>query len=125
MRWYRMAADQGHAVAQLALGVMHSDGRGVTADTTEAARWFNRAAVQDVARKQDDSRVVYANSREVAQDDVTIYLWFDLAVARSTDDTRDSVVQSRETVAQRMTRNQVAEARRRARAWDVVHLRVP
>jgi TPR repeat protein len=93
---------------------MYSDGRGVTADTTEAARWFHRAAVQDVARTQYDSRVVYANSREVAQDDVTIHLWFDLAVARSTGDIRDSVVQSRTTVAQRMTRNQITEARRRA-----------
>ena len=114
VRWYRSAAEQGYVVAQLALGVMYDDGHGVAEDATEAVRWFYRAAAQSVVRTQYDSRVIYANSREVAQDDVTIHLWFDLAVARSTGDIRDSVVQSRETVAQRMTRNQITEARRRA-----------
>ena len=107
------AAEQGYVVAQLALGVMYDDGHGVAEDATEAVRWFYRAAAQSVVRTQYDSRVIYANGREVAQDDVT-HLWFDLAVARSTGDIRDSVVQSRETIAQRMTRNQITEARRRA-----------
>ena len=32
IRWFRMAAEQGHAVAQCKLGVMHDTGRGVVQD---------------------------------------------------------------------------------------------
>ena len=37
-RWYRLAADQGHAMGQHNLGVMYDHGTGVPQDYTEAAR---------------------------------------------------------------------------------------
>ena len=37
-RWYRKAADQGHADAQHYLGTMFFEGRGVAQSDTEAAR---------------------------------------------------------------------------------------
>lgn len=40
VRWYRIAADQGLAVAQCNLGVMYDDGLGVQQDHIEAARWY-------------------------------------------------------------------------------------
>ena len=46
MKWYRMAADQGHANAQLSLGVMYENGRGVAQDHSEALRWLHKAQVQ-------------------------------------------------------------------------------
>ena len=42
VRWYRLAADQGHAGAQHRLGWMcpsHDNGRGVPEDDAEAVRW--------------------------------------------------------------------------------------
>ena len=45
LRWYRMAADQGHAGAQNNLGWLYDEGRGVPADAMEAARWYRKAAV--------------------------------------------------------------------------------
>ena len=36
----RRAADQGHADAQYWLGVVYSEGAGVSKDSTEAAKWF-------------------------------------------------------------------------------------
>ena len=44
VRWYRLAAERGYAVAQLSLGVMYSDGRGVPQDDVEAQKWYNLAA---------------------------------------------------------------------------------
>ena len=37
--------------------------------------------------------------------------------------TRDRAITSRDTVAQRMTRNQIAEAQRRAQEWGGAHPR--
>ena len=43
VRWYRLAADQGHAEAQYFLGIMYADGRGVSKDEAEAVRWYRLA----------------------------------------------------------------------------------
>jgi len=44
VRWYRLAADQGFAFAQVNLGFLYANGRGVPQDDAEAARWFRQAA---------------------------------------------------------------------------------
>merc|ERR1711998_732764 len=46
MKWYRMAADQGHGKAQHNLGVMYYEGKGVPQNTSEALRWLHKAQVQ-------------------------------------------------------------------------------
>ena len=46
MKWYRMAADQGHAPAQCNLGGMYFEGQGVPENTSEALRWLHKAQVQ-------------------------------------------------------------------------------
>ncbi len=46
MKWYRMAAEQGHAGAQYGLGKMYANGQGVTQDYVQAHMWFNLAAAQ-------------------------------------------------------------------------------
>ncbi len=43
-RWYKMAAEQGHAPSQLALGRLTAEGRGVPQDYVEAAKWLELAA---------------------------------------------------------------------------------
>ena len=46
VRWYRLAADQGHANAQTNLGNMYNNGEGVPEDDAEAVRWYRLAADQ-------------------------------------------------------------------------------
>ena len=47
VRWYRMAAEQGHVAAQFSLGVAYMDGEaGVLKDPPEAVRWYRMAAEQ-------------------------------------------------------------------------------
>lgn len=41
-----MAADQGHAPAQLSLGFCYDKGEGVPKNDVEAYKWFNLAAAQ-------------------------------------------------------------------------------
>ena len=42
--WYRLAAEQGNASAQVALGELYADGRGVPQDLVEGHAWLNLAA---------------------------------------------------------------------------------
>ena len=44
VRWYRMAADQGHAKAQYNLGLMYYEGKGVPVNYVTAYAWWNIAA---------------------------------------------------------------------------------
>jgi TPR repeat protein len=45
-KWYRKAAEQGHARAQTNLALMYEDGEGVPQNRQEAIRWFKKAAAQ-------------------------------------------------------------------------------
>jgi|688.fasta_scaffold75431_1 TPR repeat protein len=44
LRWFQLAAAQGHSNALFIVGLMHELGHGVPADNTEAIRWYRRAA---------------------------------------------------------------------------------
>ena len=78
-RWYRLAADQGHAGAQSNLGVMYRYGRGVPQDDSEARRWYRLAADQGHAGAQFNLGLTYADGRGVTQDDDEAARWFRLA----------------------------------------------
>jgi len=51
VRWYRLAAEQGHAAAQVNLGILYGKGLGVLQDYVQAHMWYNLAA----ARNQEDA----------------------------------------------------------------------
>ena len=67
-RWYRLAAEQGHAAAQSRLGDFHEFGYGVSQDYAEAVRWHRSAAEQGDADAQFNLGVMYAIGRGVPQD---------------------------------------------------------
>ncbi len=56
MEELRRLAEQGHAQAQVNLGIMYSQGRGVPKDSVQAYRWYTLAAGQggDLAEKFKD-----------------------------------------------------------------------
>jgi hypothetical protein len=47
VKWYRKAAEQGHAEAQYNLGCGYANGQGVGKDIVEAYAWFSMAAKAD------------------------------------------------------------------------------
>ena len=59
----RLAAEQGDARAQFALGFMYRDGRGVAQDDTEAVRWYILAAEQGNADAQFNLGFMYVEGR--------------------------------------------------------------
>jgi TPR repeat protein len=50
MIWFQRAAEQGHPVAKLYLGVMYAEGRGVPQDYVRAHMWFSLAVAQGEQR---------------------------------------------------------------------------
>ena len=62
VRWYRLAAEQGHATAQTNLGFRYDNGRGVPEDDAEAVRWYRLAAEQGNANAQFILGVMYDSS---------------------------------------------------------------
>ncbi len=53
VREFRLLAEQGHAQAQVNLGIMSSQGRGVPKDSVQAYKWYTLATGQgdDLAEK--------------------------------------------------------------------------
>ena len=75
-KWFRHAAEQGHAESQSILGISYSHGLDVPQDDAEAARWFRRAAEQGDAVSQCALGWNYANGEGVPQDYAEAAKWF-------------------------------------------------
>jgi uncharacterized protein len=76
VRLYRPLAERGHATAQLNLGIMYADGRGVAQDHAAAAKWYRKAAEQGHAGAQYNLAFMYRDGRGVAQDYGEALRWF-------------------------------------------------
>ena len=53
IKWYRKAAERGHADAQANLGAMYAIGLRVTKSDTESEKWYRKAAEQGHPIAQD------------------------------------------------------------------------
>ena len=84
-KWYRLAADQGHAEAQYNLGQMYAKGNGVPEDDKEALKWFRLAAEQGVDIAQYNLGVMYFNGDGVPEDNVQAFAWANIAGANGYD----------------------------------------
>ena len=74
-RWFRGAAEQGYAEAQLNLGLMHYHGEGVPQDYAEAALWYRRAAEQGRAVAQSNLGSMHYHGEGVPQDYAEAARW--------------------------------------------------
>ena len=111
--WYRHAAWQGDASAQLELGVMCYKGQGTLQNYAEALTWFRKAADQGSARAQFNLGAMYANGQGVPQDYILAHMWLSLAASKNEKRAADL----RDIIAAKMTSAQVAEAQKLAREW--------
>lgn len=78
-RWYRYAAEQGHAEAQNALGSMLLNGMGVEPDEVEAALWYRSAALQAEPTAQYNLGVRYREGQGVPLDLPEAVKWLTLS----------------------------------------------
>jgi TPR repeat protein len=76
MRWYRLAAAQGNALAQVGIGNFYSMAQGVPQDYGEALRWYRLAAAQGNSEAQDNIGFFYMSAWGVPQDYTQALNWF-------------------------------------------------
>ena len=95
VKWYRKAAEQGYAKAQLSLGLAYGLGQGVPQDLAQAHMWFNLAASRYPPGEDRDRAV---KNRDIAELGGGHALLGDL-------------------VAKMMTPAQISEAKKLAREW--------
>jgi TPR repeat protein len=121
LRWFGHAADQGDAAAQFNLGNMYAEGRGVARNDAEAARRYRLAADRGYARAQYNLGLAYTKGEGVAQDYVSAHMWFNIAAAHFSPmqaRQHEQAIRSRNMVAGKMTRDEIAAAQRRAQEWS-------
>lgn len=78
MQLLRPLADQGDAPAQIGLGWMYRDGRGVAQDNAQALMWLRKAADRGdgYAQAQNDLGSMYYLGQGVAQDYAQAVAWY-------------------------------------------------
>lgn len=110
-RWYRLAAEQGNAIAQSNLGSMYANGEGVLQGYVEAVRWYRAAAKQRNALAQFMLGGSYFLSQGVKLDIILSHMWVNIAAANGYDEAPETC----DNLAKLMTSTDIAEAQRRAR----------
>lgn len=114
--WLTQGGDQHDPNAEYNLGALYDKGLGVRQDFRTAASWFRRAANQNAAVAQYSLGVYYDEGLGVPQDFVLAYMWHHIAAtAALEDDVRAMAVRERRLVAGKLTRAEIARARRLAR----------
>ena len=76
VKWFHMAAEQGHARAQCFLGTLYADGDGVNQDFKEAEKWYRKAAEQGNAYAQNNLGLLYEDGNGVNQDFKEAEKWY-------------------------------------------------
>jgi len=76
VKWYRKAAEQGHAQAQAWLGVMYNLGLGVNRDYKAAAKWYRKAADQSDPLGQLRLASFYSQGKGVAKNLKEAEKWY-------------------------------------------------
>jgi TPR repeat protein len=86
VRWFRLAAVQGHANAQLNLAYKFDQGQGVAQDSAEALRWIRLAAAQGLADAQYHLGIMFATGKDgVEADGAEAVRWYSLAAAQGNE----------------------------------------
>jgi len=121
LKWFRKAAARGDTYARYCLGIRYRNGQGVQQDYSEAVQWLRMAADRGLPDAQFELGTMYSKGEGVPQDYVEAHKWFTVAVAGlpglANKEDRNKAIKDRDTVAAKMTRPQIVEARRLARDW--------
>jgi len=76
LKFYRQAAEAGHAGAQNSMGWCYQKGYGVKQDSAEAFRWYKKGAENGDSTAQGNVGWCYENGYGVKQDYAEAYKWY-------------------------------------------------
>ncbi len=116
VRIWRALADRGDALALVALAGLYRAGTGVGRDMAAAARLYRAAAERGNADAQLNLGELLGGGFGIARDRVAAYMWLSLAAAQG----RAWADRHRLEIATEMSRAEIAEAERRAAAFQPI-----
>ena len=82
-KWFRKAAERGHAKAQFFLGELYDNGLGVAEDVDEAIQWYRKAAEQGNADAQTQLGFCYLEGDHVPKNAIEAVKWFRMAALQN------------------------------------------
>lgn len=109
----RPLAEQGHAKAQLKLGIMYSQGQGVPQDYVQGAKWVRLAAEQGDVDAQYTLSRMYFEGLGVPHDFLLALMWTNLAAAQGSE----AAIEVQNVLGEKLRDDQIAEAQRLAEEW--------
>ena len=112
-KYFHRSAVQGDALAQLLLGLMYDEGKGVLQDHAEAVKWYSLSAELGNASAQSNLGLMYAEGQGVTQDFVLAYMWFNLASSNGSTNGLEGL----KMVKNKMSLSQIEKAKEMARNW--------
>jgi uncharacterized protein len=113
-------AERGSPVAQTYLGYLYQYGLGVPRDYVIAASWLHQAAEQGEPTGQFLLGLLFDKGYGVPLDWVEAEVWLNLAAAHVGGRQEEYFGRIRDSVAQKLTLDQLAETQRRAASWTPV-----
>ena len=114
VKWFYLAAREGHAKAQFNLGFMYYNGLGVEQNRSEALKWYRLAATKGDPWAQNNLGLMYRDGRRADRDYVEAYKWLSLAAAQGFVLAR----KNRDDLASEMTAGQIDEAEKMAESFE-------
>ena len=91
VKYFRKAADQGHARAQYELGVCYNFGYGIRKDLKEAVKWYRKAAEQGYIYAIFDLGECYYYGKGVPKDHKEAAKWYRKAAEQGYPDAQNAL----------------------------------
>ena len=111
LHWLRRSADQGNTSAMLDIARLYFLGKGVMQDYSETVYWYLQAAVNGSARGQSYLGRMYENGMGVEISLVKAHAWYNISASLG----NESGTIARNSVASKMTNEQITQAQALAR----------
>lgn len=109
---------KGDADAQYELGKNYEAGRiGLPHDLAQAQHWYREAAAQGEPYSEFALGVLFNFGKGVNVDYVQAYAWYERAALHTSGGDRESIEEMRDRVADKLTHQQLADAKRAAEEW--------
>ena len=120
--WYRKSADAGKIDAIFTMGIVYEGGIGVPRNGPESFAWYKKSADRGFYAGQVKLANMYAKGQGVKKDIAQSYFWYAIAekTAPRANNDRFEIPIIKDKLSTMMTKEQIAEMDRRAKAWKPV-----
>jgi hypothetical protein len=114
-------ARNGSADAQFDLAKNYETGRiGLPKDFAQAQYWYRKAADQGDPYAEASLGILFNFGKGVPRDYEQAYMWYERAAMHAQGGNKDSIVEMRDGIAENLTPQQIAEAKRLAKEWKAL-----